>query len=75
MHVRNQGITIEGEFTYDSMRLELLIDLDDLLRDRGVVRSGEWDANGTFHGLLFKGLAAGDVKQSDLTFCANGCGT
>jgi len=47
-HVRKQEITIEGEFTYDSMRLELLIDLDDLLRDRGVLGIGEWDANGSF---------------------------
>ena len=47
-HVRKQDITVEGEFTYNSMRLELLIDLDDLLRDGGVLRIGEWDANGTF---------------------------
>lgn len=47
-HVRKQDITIDGEFTYNSMRLELLIDLDDLLRDRGVLGIGEWDANGTF---------------------------
>jgi len=40
-------MTVDGEFTYDSMRLELLIDLDDLLRDGGVLRIGEWDANGT----------------------------
>lgn len=54
-HVREQDITVEGEFAYDSMRLELLIDLDDLLRDRGVPRIGEWDANGTFikYALLF----------------------
>ena len=51
-HVRKQDITIEGEFTYDSMRLELLIDLDDLLRDGGVLRIGEWDANGSFIYLL-----------------------
>jgi hypothetical protein len=30
------------------MRLELLIDLDDLLRDGGVLGIGEWDANGSF---------------------------
>jgi hypothetical protein len=30
------------------MRLEFLIDLDDLLRDGGVLRIGEWDANGSF---------------------------
>jgi hypothetical protein len=56
-HVRNQDIIIEGEFTYDSMRLQLLIDLDDLLRDGGVLWIGEWDANGTFwrYALLFKG--------------------
>jgi hypothetical protein len=47
-HVRKQDMIIEGEFTYDSMRLELLIDLDDLLRDGGVLRIGEWDANGSF---------------------------
>jgi hypothetical protein len=47
-HVRKQDITVEGEFAYDSMRLKLLIDLDDLLRDRGVLWIGEWDANGTF---------------------------
>lgn len=43
-----QDVTVEGEFTYNSMRLELLIDLDDLLRDGGVLRIGEWDANGYF---------------------------
>ena len=48
-HVRKQDITVEGEFTYDSMRLELLIDLDNLLRDGGVLRIGEWDTNGTFY--------------------------
>jgi hypothetical protein len=48
MHVRNQDMVIEGEFTDDSMRLELLIDLDDLLRDRGVLGIGEWDANGAY---------------------------
>lgn len=47
-HVRDQDITIEGEFTYDGTRLQLLIDLDDLLRDGGVLRIGEWDANGAF---------------------------
>ncbi len=47
-HVRKQNMIVEGEFTYDSMRLELLIDLDDLLRDGGVLRIGEWDANGSF---------------------------
>jgi hypothetical protein len=47
-HVRKQDITVEGEFTYNSMRLELLIDLDDLLRDGGVLRIGEWDTNGSF---------------------------
>jgi hypothetical protein len=47
-HVRKQDITVEGEFTYNSMRLELLIDLDNLLRDGGVLGIGEWDANGTF---------------------------
>jgi len=47
-HVRKQDITVEGEFAYDSMRLELLIDLDDLLRDGCVLWFGEWDANGTF---------------------------
>ena len=47
-HVRKQDITVECEFAYDSMRLELLIDLDDLLRDGCVLWIGEWDANGTF---------------------------
>jgi hypothetical protein len=47
-HVRKQDITVEGEFTYNSMRLELLIDLDELLRDGGVLQIGEWDANGPF---------------------------
>jgi hypothetical protein len=37
------------------MRLELLIDLDDLLRDGGVLRIGEWDANGTFFFLKEQG--------------------
>lgn len=72
-HVRKQDITVDGEFTYDSMRLELLIDLDDLLRDGGVLRIGEWDANGSFfcfvlngrekHALLFKGLTAGEMSS------------
>jgi hypothetical protein len=70
-HVRKQYITVEGELTYDSMRLELLIDLDDLLRDGGVLRIGEWDANGTFyflkeqkkHALLFKGMIAGEMSS------------
>ncbi len=39
---------VEGEFTDDTMRLELLIDLDDLLRDRGVPGIGKWDANGAY---------------------------
>ena len=46
--VRKQGITVEGEFACDSMRLKLLIDLDDLLRDGGVPWISEWDANGSF---------------------------
>jgi hypothetical protein len=54
-NVRKQDITVEGEFTYNSMRLELLIDLDDLLRDGGVLRIGEWDANGTFFFLKEQG--------------------
>ena len=68
-HVRKQDITVEGEFTYDSMGLELLIDLDDLLRDGGVPRIGKWDANGTFfertkkHALLFKGMIAGEMSS------------
>jgi hypothetical protein len=55
------------------MRLELLIDLDDLLRDGGVLRIGEWDANGSFFllillcfkkdALLFKGLTARDMSS------------
>ena len=54
------------------MRLELLIDLDDLLRDGGVLRIGEWDANGSFvlfwkrnkkQALLFKGLTAGEYVK------------
>ena len=48
MHVRKQDITVKGELTYDSMRLELLIDLDDLLRDGRVLWIGEWDADGAF---------------------------
>ena len=47
-HVRNQDITVEGEFTYNGMRLELSIDLDDLLRDGGVLWIGKWDAGGSF---------------------------
>jgi hypothetical protein len=58
------------------MRLELLIDLDDLLRDGGVLRIGEWDANGSFvlfwkrnkkQALLFKGLTAGEYMSSRVT--------
>jgi hypothetical protein len=48
MHVRNQDIAVEGEFTANSMRLELPIDLDDLLDDCSVVWIGEWDADGAF---------------------------
>jgi hypothetical protein len=70
-HVRKQDITVEGKFTYNSMRLELLIDLDELLRDGGVLQIGEWDANGPFlikkrpikHALLFKGLIAGEMPS------------
>jgi hypothetical protein len=51
-HVRNQDITVEGEFTSNSMRLKLSIDLDDLLRDGRVLGIGEWDANGSFRETL-----------------------
>ena len=72
-HVRKQVITVEGEFAYDSMRLELLIDLDSLLRDGGVPWIGEWDANGSFMQTRFTVLRARrDVVK--LTFCANHCG-
>jgi hypothetical protein len=46
-HVRDQDITVEGEFTSYGMRLELSIDLDDLLRDGGVLWIGKWDVDGT----------------------------
>jgi len=48
-HVPNQDITVEGEFTSNSMRLKLSIDLDDLLRDGRVLWIGKWDPNGTFY--------------------------
>jgi hypothetical protein len=57
-HVRDQDITVEGEFTSDGMRLELSIDLDDLLRDGGVLRICKWDADGTFIIYWLKGRVA-----------------
>jgi hypothetical protein len=47
-HVRDQDITVEGEFTSHGMRLKLSIDLDDLLCDGGVRWIGKWDADGAF---------------------------
>ena len=47
-HVRNQDIAVEGEFTSNSMRLKLSIDLDDLLRDGRVLWIGKWDPDGAF---------------------------
>jgi hypothetical protein len=41
VHVRNQTIPVEGEFTSNGMRLELSIDLDDLLGDGRVLRIGK----------------------------------
>jgi len=69
-HVRNQDITVEGKFTSDGMRLELSIDLDDLLRDGGVLWICKWDADGTFIYWL-KGRVAAHQRTDDLTFCAN----
>jgi hypothetical protein len=51
-HLRNQDITVEGKFALDRMRLELAIDLNDLLRDGGVLWIGEWDTDGTFCGFF-----------------------
>lgn len=47
-HVRNQDITVEREFTSNSMRLKVPINLDDLLRDGRVLWIGKWDPNGPF---------------------------
>lgn len=69
-HVRNQDITVEGEFTSNSMRLKLSIDLDDLLRDGRVLWIGKWDLNGTFYCLKW----ADNASTDDLTFCANHLG-
>ena len=48
MHVRNQDIAVESKVTANSMRLELSINLDDLLGDCSVVWIGKWDADGAF---------------------------
>lgn len=45
---RYEYITLDAKFTLDRLRLQLAIDLDDLLRDIGVLRIGKWDANGNF---------------------------
>lgn len=55
-----EHITLDGKFTFDRLRLKFAIDLDDLLRDIGVLGIGKWDANGDFmpftrHGLWVKG--------------------
>ena len=75
-HVRNQDIAVEGEFTSNSMRLKLSIDLDDLLRDGRVLWIGKWDPDGTFffmcQALLFRG--ADRTSMDDLTFYANHLG-
>jgi len=72
-HVRNQDFTVQGEFTSDSMWLELSIDLDDLLRDGGVLGIDKWDADGSF---IYQ-MTHAQRSVSDLTFYANrrGCGT
>jgi hypothetical protein len=44
--VRYEHITLDGKFTFDRLRLKFAIDLDDLLRDIGVLGIGKWDANG-----------------------------
>jgi hypothetical protein len=44
--VRYEHITLDGKFTLDRLRLKFAIDLDDLLRDIGVLGIGKWDANG-----------------------------
>lgn len=66
MHVRDQDIAVEGEFTSDGMRLELSIDLDDLLRDGGVLWICKRDAYGTFarQALLVKGTSANERMTS-----------
>lgn len=47
-HIRNQDITIDDKFALDCMGLELAIDLNGLLRDRGVEWIGEWDTDGAY---------------------------
>jgi len=69
-HVRNQDITVEGEFTSNGMGLKVPINLDDLLRDGRVLWIGKWDANGTFGAVLTTERTSTD----DLTFYANHLG-
>ena len=64
-HVRNQDIAVEGEFTSNSMRLKLPIDLDDLLRDGRVLWVGKRDPDGTFfmcQSLLFRGADGSTIN-------------
>ena len=64
--VRYEHITLDSEFTLDRLRLQLAIDLDDLLRDIGVLGIGKWDANGTWAPSLPNDM----TSISDLTFYA-----
>ncbi len=44
--VRYENVALDAKLTLDRLGLQLAIDLDDLLRDFGVVGIGKWDANG-----------------------------
>ena len=75
-HVRNQDIAVEGEFTSNSMRLKLPIDLDDLLRDGRVLWVGKRDPDGTLLCVKLYCLEGQTAAQStdDLTFYASHLG-
>ena len=46
--VRYKHIALDGKLTLDRLRLKFAIDLDDLLRDMGVLGIGKWDTNGAW---------------------------